>query len=495
MSMASSKYTLVPMSDHEDTFDFKSVFTYNDGNEIQRQSYKSIFTYSGDKIEAQNNEIASELRTNRIARFFVMLGYFIIFVLAFPLMIWFSIKKVPHNERLVVYRLGLLQKSKGPGLDLNHEIMKSGLALVLPLIDRSHKVNVSLKAFSVPPKQIITGDKAIIEVGAEIYFQVVDAEKSVSNVQNLDRSTRILVQTALCNMLVQKSLSEIEAERMSIANALMVNSNKTCAKWGVYISRSELSQIKVLQGPAPKKAPTVFMPPGMFGAGEGTGALPSIFAQLAQAELCLTLPKGQGKPEAIAQALQAMMGGFNQGVAPVVTTNTNDLTSFLGSVQAGEQNGGGAGLTKVSVDDYEKASSGVEQERLIGDTMPSNVLPVFDPEDILSLIREALCESVVAKVGESYQFEISGTGAGTYYLDLKNGHGTIGTGPDPSGNPAAILSLTFEDLQAMLLGGLKPFQAFMSGRLRISGDTNAALKLSELGTQIKAVTYSRLGKI
>lgn len=69
---------------------------------------------------------------------------------------------------------------------------------------------------------MITDDKAIIEVGAEIYFQIVDAEKSVTNVQNLDGSTRILLQTALCNMLAQKTVSEIEAERTVLANALMV---------------------------------------------------------------------------------------------------------------------------------------------------------------------------------------------------------------------------------------------------------------------------------
>lgn len=74
------------------------------------------------------------------------------------------------------------------------------------------------------------------------------------------------------------------------------------------------------------------------------------------------------------------------------------------------------------------------------------------------------------------------------YLLSMTGQGFLGQGPDPAGDPAATLSLTFDDLQAMLLGELKPFQAYMSGRLKVSGDTAAALKLEELGNRLKSMT-------
>ena len=52
----------------------------------------------------------------------------------------------------------------------------------------------------------------------------------------------------------------------------------------LYIS-SARSQIKVLTEPPAKPNPTICMPPGMFGAGEGQGSglLSSAFAQLASA--------------------------------------------------------------------------------------------------------------------------------------------------------------------------------------------------------------------
>ena len=41
----------------------------------------------------------------------------------------------------------------------------------------------------------------------------------------------------------------------------------------------------------------------------------------------------------------------------------------------------------------------------------------------------------------------------------------------------ATLTMKIEDLQRMLLGKLKPFQAYMSGLLRVSGDLASALRL------------------
>ena len=83
--------------------------------------------------------------------------------------------------------------------------------------------------------QVITADKAIIEVGAEIYFQIIDVEKSVTNVQDLDRSTRVLVQTALCNLLAQMDLADIESERRTLADKIMVSLTR------LYISSTFIS--------------------------------------------------------------------------------------------------------------------------------------------------------------------------------------------------------------------------------------------------------------
>ncbi|GFR60487.1 stomatin-like protein 1 [Elysia marginata] len=471
--MAAKYNRLSTDGDCEDrmTFDFSSAFTYAD-NDFKRQKYGSAFTYGNKDDLCSSKKEVEKASSDRFTWILVYLGYMVIYMMTFPIIIWFSLKRVKEGERMVVFRLGHLRKAQGPGL-----------ALVFPFIDRYFKKDVSLRAFSVPPKQVITGDKAIIEVGAEIYFQIVDVEKSVTNVQDLDRSTRILVQTALCNLLAQMNLADIESERRAVADNIMEKSNSTCSSWGVHITRAELSQVKVLSQPLPKQAPSVMMPPGLFDTFGDSGSnseksssslgLQSVFAQLASS---LTNQQGAGQTEAITQALHAMVAPHLSGTeasAPQVLEGQNVTSALLQTVSTP---GNAASSFSSSNDKVEILSQSARPVRHAAE---------MNPEQILAMIRKALCEEVVAKVQETFQVEISGSGAGTYFLDLCNGEGTIIEGPNPSADPSATLHLTFEDLQAMLCGVLKPYQAYMSGRLRVTGDTAAALKLDQLASRIQ----------
>ncbi|KAK3776120.1 hypothetical protein RRG08_046787 [Elysia crispata] len=465
-----AKYSRLPTEDSNErlTLDFSSAFTFEE-RKGEKQKYRSIFTYGNtDDLHPANAKEVEKGSSDRFTWILVYLGYMVIYLMTFPIMVWFSIKRVKKGERMIVFRLGHMQRAKGPGL-----------AFVFPFIDRYFKKDVSLRAFSVPPKQVITGDKAIIEVGAEIYFQIVDVERSVTNVQDLDRSTRVLVQTTLCNLLAQMSLADIESDRRSAADNIMEKSNCTCSSWGVQITRAELSQIKVLSQPLPKAAPSVMMPPGLFntfgtpGSKESSSvsSLPSAFAQLASS---LTNHQGAGQTEAITQALHAMVTHH----LSEPTNNTNHIndgreTNVNGNITTPENF-----VTSCSTDNGPSI-------------LPQPVIPVnpaaeMSPEDIVSMIRDALSEELVAKVQETFEVKISGAGAGTYFLDLFSGHGAIQEGPDPSGDPSATLNLTFDDLQAMLQGKLKPYQAYMSGRLRVAGDTAAALKLDQLASRVQA---------
>lgn len=64
-------------------------------------------------------------------------------------------------ERLVVLRLGRAQKTRGPGA-----------TVILPCIDTFTKVDLRVNAFNVPPMQIITIDRGLVELGATVFLQV-----------------------------------------------------------------------------------------------------------------------------------------------------------------------------------------------------------------------------------------------------------------------------------------------------------------------------------
>ncbi len=68
-------------------------------------------------------------------------------------------------------------------------------------------------------------DTAAIEVGADVFYHIADAEKSVSCIQDLNYSLRVLGQTSLHKNLSRHSLNDIEASKTTLAFNVKVKFN------------------------------------------------------------------------------------------------------------------------------------------------------------------------------------------------------------------------------------------------------------------------------
>jgi len=69
---------------------------------------------------------------------------------------------------------------------------------------------------------VITSDGATIEMGADVYFRVYDAVLSITNIQDLNYSTRVICQTSLQKHIAKKNLGDIENDRQTIISSLQV---------------------------------------------------------------------------------------------------------------------------------------------------------------------------------------------------------------------------------------------------------------------------------
>ncbi len=81
-------------------------------------------------------------------------------------------------------------------------------------------------------------------------------------------------------------------------------------------------------------------------------------------------------------------------------------------------------------------------------------------------------------VDASIQFDLSGDNGGLYWLRIADGAATAGEGAIES--PKMTLKASADDFATMMSGGLNPMQAFMTGKIKIQGDTGLALKLMPL---------------
>jgi putative sterol carrier protein len=77
-----------------------------------------------------------------------------------------------------------------------------------------------------------------------------------------------------------------------------------------------------------------------------------------------------------------------------------------------------------------------------------------------------------------YQFDLSGEGGGKWQVAINNGTCDIKEGAHAS--PNTTISMAAQDYLDMVAGKLNPQMAFMSGKLRISGDMGLALRFQGL---------------
>lgn len=100
-------------------------------------------------------------------------------------------------------------------------------------------------------------------------------------------------------------------------------------------------------------------------------------------------------------------------------------------------------------------------------------------------IESQLSEELVKKVNASYVFQLKGDGESTWFIDLKTGSGRCGQGD--GGAPAdSTLTMKSSDFFDMFSGKLNATGAFMTGKLKISGDLQKAMKLEKLMGSLKS---------
>jgi len=91
----------------------------------------------------------------------------------------------------------------------------------------------------------------------------------------------------------------------------------------------------------------------------------------------------------------------------------------------------------------------------------------------------------VKKVQGVYLFQVTGAEEGLWHLDLKNGSGSSGKGK-PAAAPDCTLSMDSKNFTDMFSGKLKPSAAFMTGKLKITGNLQTAMKLEKLMSSLKS---------
>jgi len=100
------------------------------------------------------------------------------------------------------------------------------------------------------------------------------------------------------------------------------------------------------------------------------------------------------------------------------------------------------------------------------------------PQDIFKEMPGSLYADAAKGMNSTIQFNLSGDNGGQWNVAIKDGKAEVNKGTAAS--PNMTLSMTAQDYVDMILGKLNGQMAFMSGKLKISGDMGLAMKMQSL---------------
>ena len=146
------------------------------------------------------------------------------------------VKILKEYERAVIFRLGRIIDTKGPGL-----------IILIPVIDKMVKVSLRLVTMDVPEQDVITKDNVSIKVNAVIYFRVMNPTNATVEVENYLFATSQLAQTTLRSVCGQMELDEILSQREKINAQLQDILDKSTDAWGIKVSTVEVKHIELTE--------------------------------------------------------------------------------------------------------------------------------------------------------------------------------------------------------------------------------------------------------
>ena len=158
-------------------------------------------------------------------------GIIVVVVVVF-FIVFNAVKVLREYERAVVFFLGRLSGTRGPGL-----------IFLIPYIERMVRVDQRTVTMDIPTQDVITKDNVSIKVNAVLYFRVMDPGKAIVQVENYLYATSQLAQTTLRSVCGEAELDELLSNREELNHRIQDIIDKSTDPWGIKVSLVEIKHI------------------------------------------------------------------------------------------------------------------------------------------------------------------------------------------------------------------------------------------------------------
>lgn len=149
-----------------------------------------------------------------------------------------SIKVADQWERMMVLRLGKFSRVAGPGI-----------FFVIPIIEQvTHLVDMRVRVVQFSSESTLTKDTVPVNVDAIGFWKVLDAQKSVLEVENYYRAIVLSAQTALRDIIGTHELADMLTHRGQIGDRLKKVLDEKSHPWGITVEAVEVRDILIPKG-------------------------------------------------------------------------------------------------------------------------------------------------------------------------------------------------------------------------------------------------------
>lgn len=143
-----------------------------------------------------------------------------------------GIKVITEYQRAVIFRLGRLVGTRGPGL-----------IFVFPVIEKMVRVGLRTVTMNIPSQKIITKDNVSIDIAAVAYYHVVDSQKSVVAIENVHDAVNQISQTTVRNVVGQFMLDQFLSQTIDINEKIKNVIDVHTEPWGIQVTAVEIKDI------------------------------------------------------------------------------------------------------------------------------------------------------------------------------------------------------------------------------------------------------------
>lgn len=162
-------------------------------------------------------------------------GVFVLFVIVVGVS---GLRVANEYERAVVFRLGRLMGTRGPGL-----------YWLIPLgIETQRKVDLRTMTVDMESQESITKDSVTVKVNAVVWLKISDPIKATVAVANYYTASYQVALTSLRNIIGQHVLDEVLKERDKINAALQSVVDAATEPWGVKVEMVEMKDVEIPSG-------------------------------------------------------------------------------------------------------------------------------------------------------------------------------------------------------------------------------------------------------